>query len=39
MDYLDLISVREEPDVTEPQTHHHKQNTEEEGETHETVRN
>ena len=38
MDYLDLISVREEPDVTEPQTHH-KKNNEEEGETHETVRN
>lgn len=35
MDYLDLISVREEPDVTEPQTHH-KKNTEE-GEEHETL--
>lgn len=39
MDYLDLISVREEPDVTEPQPHHQRQNNNEEGEPHETVRN
>ena len=36
MDYLDLISVRDEPDVTEPQTHH-KQTNDEEGEEHEAL--